>query len=487
MAAQANFNAAPVPVDGLNIFLIWGLPAALTIVLLGLALSRVGWDIGRTESLLAESKLSDKSYARLVPLAMLLLRILMAAPPAFFILLGTSLYQRPGHSTLGICILIVGPSIMLLVWALLRARYMCWNGGLNVKVATTIGLLGLLMAQLLFAVQRTTTFFSFSCAFLGLSAVPVIVVGSLNLEAMSDPMLSLRSLAENVGLSVSSKDLVTRKLRYGEGPQPAITLAKWLGGAGAAYAIIMGAYAGIGFALPKALPGAQQIFASQPDSSPGDDLLTGFNGTGSVNGTASGGEGEPISAVPPYAAAVAAACIILFDALALALRHRGAISTAASLALLCGGQRLIITGYGHDYIDEGEAFVFLLHTCVLVHRLVLTRWVPAPRDAFDRWLSELSADKASVAEPEVGMGVILAGVRKHATEVQLALLLILHLGLVLSFLLLLPPTILPSSVLLGGKYQQSIAGLLAVGLLAIYAMTEVSEPGHESPDTGTSP
>ena len=315
--------------------------------------------------------------------------------------------------------------------------------------------------QLLFALQRSTTFFSFSCAFLGLSAVPVLIVGSLNLEPMSHPMLSLPSLAANVGLSVSSKHLVTGTMSFGEGPRPAITLAKWLGGAGAVYALIMGAYAGLGFALPKTLPREQQLVAAQPESSSGDVLVD------------AAGLGEPIRAVPPYAAAVAAACISLFDVLALALRRRGAISAAASLALLCGAQRLIIIGYGPDYIDEGEAFVFLMHACVLVHRLVHTRWVPAPSDALDRWLSELADNASHTEPPPVGMGVILAGVRKYAMEAQLAALCALHLGLVLSFLLLLPSDILPSSVLLP-RYQQSIAGLLAVGVLAIYAASEVS-------------
>jgi hypothetical protein len=147
LTADLSFNSAPAPVDGFFIFLMWGLPAALTTVLLSLALSRIGWNIDRAESLLAESNVSDKFYARFVPLAMLLLRIMTVVPLGFLAMLGIDLHRQPEYSTLGICLLIVGPSLLLLTWALLRARHMRWGGGLNVKVATAIGLLGLLTAQ----------------------------------------------------------------------------------------------------------------------------------------------------------------------------------------------------------------------------------------------------------------------------------------------------------------------------------------------------
>lgn len=147
LTADLSFNSAPAPVDGFFIFLMWGLPAALTTVLLSLALSRIGWNIDRAESLLAESNVSDKFYARFVPLAMLLLRIMTVVPLGFLAMLGIDLHRQPEYSTLGICLLIVGPSLLLLTWALLRARHMRWGGGLNVKVATVIGLFGLLTAQ----------------------------------------------------------------------------------------------------------------------------------------------------------------------------------------------------------------------------------------------------------------------------------------------------------------------------------------------------
>ena len=389
----------------LPIVLTYGSPAAVSATGLALMLYFVGWSVSRVESVLARSShISNKSYARFVPFFMVLIRLACLVPLGLLVMLGYSIYNEPNEASLGVCVLMVGPSLLLLAWSMLRARHMRWSRtDPAVIIAAVLGLLGLLAAQFLLALDASTPFFSFSCVFLGLSALPVILIGALNLPVGAPPLLLLEafSLSPAASADVAAAPTAAQASTTDGAPPPSIRKPLWMAMAFTTYALITGAYAGVGFLRRD---------------------------------------------VAPYAAAAAAACVLLFDCLALVLRRRGAVPSAAALAALCGGQRLVIVAFGPDYIDEGEAVVFLLYSCVLVHVIVRSRWVPAPADSLDLWLRELDLHDAKAAAGAAAnapcgglVAKLTATVYARAREATLAGMIAVHLVLLLLLLELLPP------------------------------------------------
>jgi len=317
----------------LSIFATWGVPFALSLAAATYSLSRMGWSPMRLDGLLATSSMSNLQYARAAPAAVLLYRLLCLLPLVFLVMLGTDLVrQEPNRTSLGVCVLLVGPSLLLLGWAGLRAASCRWHVPKPLLAAAIVGGVGLLAAQLALAFVASTTFFSFSWIFLGLSAVPIALVAEIGFDANAPPLLSLRAAMHGTGrwpIADASATGLSGKASAVHSPDGHLARAderpvlQWensgagrslrrrlLVVAGASYLVIIIAYAGAGVASRD---------------------------------------------VAQYAAAATAACVVVFDGLAFALRLQGAVSSAPTLLLLCVAQRAILCFYGASYIDEGEA------------------------------------------------------------------------------------------------------------------------------------
>ena len=103
----------------LSIFATWGVPFALSLAAATYSLSRMGWSPMRLDGLLATSSMSNLQYARAAPAAVLLYRLLCLLPLVFLVMLGTDLVrQEPNRTSLGVCVLLVGPSLLLLGWGI---------------------------------------------------------------------------------------------------------------------------------------------------------------------------------------------------------------------------------------------------------------------------------------------------------------------------------------------------------------------------------
>ena len=317
----------------LSIFATWGVPFALSLAAATYSLSRMGWSPMRLDGLLATSSMSNLQYARAAPAAVLLYRLLCLLPLVFLVMLGTDLVrQEPNRTSLGVCVLLVGPSLLLLGWAGLRAASCRWHVPKPLLAAAIVGGVGLLAAQLALAFVASTTFFSFSWIFLGLSAVPIALVAEIGFDANAPPLLSLRAAMHGTGrwpIADASATGLSGKASAVHSPDGHLARAderpvlQWENSgagrslrrrllivAGASYLVIIIAYAGAGVASRD---------------------------------------------VAQYAAAATAACVVVFDGLAFALRLQGAVSSAPTLLLLCVAQRAILCFYGASYIDEGEA------------------------------------------------------------------------------------------------------------------------------------
>ena len=391
----------------LPIFLTWGLPFGVSLAAVSYSLSCTGWSTLRLEAILATSKLSDVRYTQIAPAAVFVYRITCLSPLTFLVLLGVDIMRKfQGSTTLGACILLVGPSLLLLGWAALRSRFCKWHVSWWVLVAATVGAAGLLAAQLAFAIVPSTPFLSFSAVFLGLSAMPIVFISELGIEPGRAPLLlSLRAVSDKEAALVP------------------IDWQRLVSTGFAAYMIITAAYVGVG--------------AMRQD-------------------------------VAPYAAGAAAACVLVFDVLALALHFQGAIRGARGLVLLCSIQRLVFVAFGPNYIDEGEAVVFLLVGFFATHRLIRRRWVRPPASPLDKYLTELvSADAPTSHE-----GTLLTRLLPFTLELFTAAVCVAHLGLLLVLVYLLPTEALPPARILGSQHPQPLSGLLALSVLASLAATD---------------
>ena len=214
----------------LPIFLTWGLPFGVSLAAVSYSLSCTGWSTLRLEAILATSKLSDVRYTQIAPAAVFVYRITCLSPLTFLVLLGVDIIRKfQGSTTLGACILLVGPSLLLLGWAWLRSRFCKWHVSWWVLVAATVGAAGLLAAQLAFAIVPSTPFLSFSAVFLGLSAMPIVFISELGIEPGRAPLLlSLRAVSDKEAALVPTD------------------WQRWVSTGFAAYMIITAAYVGVG-------------------------------------------------------------------------------------------------------------------------------------------------------------------------------------------------------------------------------------------------
>lgn len=417
----------------LPIVLAYGVPFVVALTVVTFTLSSNGWSPSRLEATLAKSELSDSQYAWIAPTAVLLYHLLCSLPLVSLALMGVAIITSRSYM-IGTCILLVGPSLLLLSWAAMRAKFCEWRISWGPIVAASTGAAGLLAAQLAFATVASTPFLSFSAVFLGLSAIPIALAGELSVYPGQPPLLSLRAIAA-LGSSKVADFGKMGEVSPISGNSPAavhpIDQRRLLQIAGATYLTIMAAYAGVG--------------AIRQD-------------------------------VAPYAAAAAAACVLVFDALAFALYLQGAVRGKSALIILCAVQRLIFVAFGPMYIDEGEAVVFLLTGLFATHRLIRWRWVRPPTTALDRYVAELCNDKDATAD------VVDTAHRRSrdlelftatfALELFTAAVCVAHLLLLLLLVLLLPPEALPPARLLGSQHPQPLSGLLAFSLLACLAATD---------------
>ena len=182
----------------LPVVITWGLPFAVTLGAVSFSLSLTGWSPLRLEAILAKkTSISDVQYQQIAPAAVLIYRLACLSPMAFLALLGWDLMANIDSALLlGACILLVGPSLLLLGWAALRARFCQWRCSYPLIIAAAVGGAGLLAAQLIFALVPSTPFFSFSIVFLGLSALPIAFAAEVGFDRAQPPLLSLRAAAK---------------------------------------------------------------------------------------------------------------------------------------------------------------------------------------------------------------------------------------------------------------------------------------------------
>ena len=329
----------------LSIFATWGVPFALSLAAATYSLSRMGWSPMRLDGLLATSSMSHLQYARAAPAAVLLYRLLCLLPLVFLVMLGTDLVrQEPNRTSLGVCVLLVGPSLLLLGWAGLRAASCRWHVPKPLLAAAIVGGVGLLAAQLALAFVSSTTFFSFSWIFLGLSAVPIALVAEIGFDANAPPLLSLRAAMHGRAAN-QNQDSLRQSLPTS---QP-IADASATGLSGKASAV----HSPDGH-LARARMARTAVGETGVGRSLRRRLLIVAGASYLVIIIVSRRRRrEPRRA--QYAAAATAACVVVFDGLAFALRLQGAVSSAPTLLLLCVAQRAILCFYGASYIDEGEA------------------------------------------------------------------------------------------------------------------------------------
>ena len=433
VAAQQAFTQQTM----MPIVVSWAVPLSLTLSVVTLALSRTGFSPQRFEALLAKSSLSELHYARAALAVVALYRLMCLSPLVFLAALGADIIRKvEGGGQLGTCILLVGPSLLLLLWAGLRAKCCAWHLSWWPVAAAMTGAMGLLAAQLTFAIAPSTPFLSFSAVFLGLSALPVALMGELGIGPEAVPLLSLGAVAGfGVPPAVEARNTEIR-LPGSAAAAPPIHRQRVALMAGAAYITITAAYALVGILRRD---------------------------------------------VAPYAAAAAAACVLVFDALAIVLHLQGAIRGGAPLLLLCATQRLVFVAFGPDYIDEGEAVVFMLVGVSATHRLIRSRWVKPPTTALDRYLADLicsgeatvkthaNANFAAATETLRGLRARLA---PFSLELFTAAVCLTHLLLLLLLVLLLPSGALPPARLLGSQHSQPLSGLLALSVLAGVSATD---------------
>ena len=177
----------------------------------------------------------------------------------------------------------------------------------------------------------STPFLSFSAVFLGLSAIPIALAGELSVYPGQPPLLSLRAIAA-LGSSKVADFGKMGEVSPISGKSPAavhpIDQRRLLQIAGATYLTIMAAYAGVG--------------AIRQD-------------------------------VAPYAAAAAAACVLVFDALAFALylqgavRGKSALIIAHRLSTVINADRIVVMDEGR-VVDSGTHDA-LMKRCDLYQRL----------------------------------------------------------------------------------------------------------------------
>ena len=328
----------------LSIFATWGVPFALSLAAATYSLSRMGWSPMRLDVLLATSSMSNLQYARAAPAAVLLYRLLCLLPLVFLVMLGTDLVrQEPNRTSLGVCVLLVGPSLLLLGWAGLRAASCRWHVPKPLLAAAIVGGVGLLAAQLALAFVASTTFFSFSWIFLGLSAVPIALVAEIGFDANAPPLLSLRAAMHGKKIQDSLRQSLPTS-------QP-IADASATGLSGKASAV----HSPDGHLARADERPVLQLENSGVGRSLRRRLLIVAGASYLVIIIAYAGAGVASRDVAQYAAAATAACVVVFDGLAFALRLQGAVSSAPTLLLLCVAQRAILCFYGASYIDEGEA------------------------------------------------------------------------------------------------------------------------------------
>ena len=327
----------------LSIFATWGVPFALSLAAATYSLSRMGWSPMRLDGLLATSSMSHLQYARAAPAAVLLYRLLCLLPLVFLVMLGTDLVcQEPNRTSLGVCVLLVGPSLLLLGWAGLRAASCRWHVPKPLLAAAIVGGVGLLAAQLALAFVASTTFFSFSWIFLGLSAVPIALVAEIGFDANAPPLLSLRAAMHGRAANQNQNSL--------RQSQP-IADASSTGLSGEASAV----HSPDGHLARADERPVLQLENSGAGRSLRRRLLIVAGASYLVIIIAYAGAGVASRDVAQHAAAATAACVVVFDGLAFALRLQGAVSSAPTLLLLCVAQRAILCFYGASYIDEGEA------------------------------------------------------------------------------------------------------------------------------------
>ena len=331
----------------LSIFATWGVPFALSLAAATYSLSRMGWSPMRLDGLLATSSMSNLQYARAAPAAVLLYRLLCLLPLVFLVMLGTDLVrQEPNRTSLGVCVLLVGPSLLLLGWAGLRAASCRWHVPKPLLAAAIVGGVGLLAAQLALAFVASTTFFSFSWIFLGLSAVPIALVAEIGFDANAPPLLSLRAAMHGRAANQNQNSL-----RQSLPTSQPIADASATGLSGKASAV----HSPDGHSARADERPVLQLENSGVGRSLRRRLLVVAGASYLVIIIAYAGAGVASRDVAQYAAAATAACVVVFDGLAFALRLQGAVSSAPTLLLLCVAQRAILCFYGASYIDEGEA------------------------------------------------------------------------------------------------------------------------------------
>ena len=331
----------------LSIFATWGVPFALSLAAATYSLSRMGWSPMRLDGLLATSSMSNLQYARAAPAAVLLYRLLCLLPLVFLVMLGTDLVrQEPNRTSLGVCVLLVGPSLLLLGWAGLRAASCRWHVPKPLLAAAIVGGVGLLAAQLALAFVASTTFFSFSWIFLGLNSVPIALVAEIGFDANAPPLLSLRAAMHGRAAN-QNQDSLRQSLPTS---QP-IADASATGLSGKASAV----HSPDGHLARADERPVLQLENSGVGRCLRRRLLIVAGASYLVIIIAYAGAGVASRDVAQYAAAATAACVVVFDGLAFALRLQGAVSSAPTLLLLCVAQRAILCFYGASYIDEGEA------------------------------------------------------------------------------------------------------------------------------------
>ena len=92
-AGSGSGESGSGDVELLTITLPYLIPMIFCIVLVCIALGRVGWSPGNLEGLLAHSsRIGDKAYARGVPLAMFCFRLFCLVPLLLLALLGIAIY-----------------------------------------------------------------------------------------------------------------------------------------------------------------------------------------------------------------------------------------------------------------------------------------------------------------------------------------------------------------------------------------------------------
>lgn len=403
---------------------------------------------------------------------MLAARITCLAPVGTLVLMALELHADYA-TTIATALSLTGPGILLLGWALLRGRHMHWHASVLTLTVGVAGMALLVGAEVAMVLLASTSFFSFSAVFLGLSSLPLALIGAIGIVRDAPPILYLHAVLRSPAFAIASGDAASRP----EGASPAPALPA--GCSTAAGSAANTAAAAAGTAVPStALTMANAKSLAVRHAQRRRWLLAASLSYAMIM-AAYAGVGAVRRDVAPYAAAAASACVLLYDALALALMRRGAIRANWMLIALCGSQRLILIALGPNYIDEAEAFVFLLNASVAAHGILKKRWGGhRTTDSFGRFMHTLHAAPEATGRRRLATGThwwsqALARAKAYELECHLAATCAAHLVLLLILLALLPADALPPSRLTDGKHSQPLAGLVAFAALVALIGTEL--------------